>query len=916
MENEIKQGQSVASKEKRNLAIFLAAAALIIVLTVYFRIPMLQYYGFYEPDGYFHYSLIRAAVSNNFAIPQVNPLSGWPPSCNGFIAASNDMCGPQGAPHHETFGLYWITLIPYFFLRFVGIGYYDIMRLVPVLFGIFDVLLAYFLARNWSKDRFFGLLVMALIALNMGNAARTSALIYRGDTFITAFFLAALITTIAIFKTENTKKKLAYSGATAILLSLCNLVWSGAAFTTTIYILSLMSILIFGFALEKKKLVEDSKYMLIVLLVWFFIVALYRIPSWIVSGQALTDNYFFVLFVPLALAWYFVHYMLSKHEAHLSFFDTPYKRFGISVAALVAAFVLLYILLPGFVSQVTGGYVITSSFSSTIQELQPPTYDFLFASFNFQNFTNPMSLVMVIATYFKPLTLLFWFVLLAMFLPYFFMRVEHGEGGVLGGHAKWKFDFDETVLILIAYFAITSYLQMNAIRFNSLISIPLSIFSAFTIYWIVLFLKNHKPTYDKQYLSALVATSFMYLIILIPALLQGTLQWYLALLYIAGIFPVSVFFASMINQLFAAVNNRKLIYFIPVVVVIGVLISFFIAQLDVLVPLTAIIVSLPAAWLMARALSNYSDGQNLTQALYVAAVLFLVALLIITDIGYISGLAPADQINTQFVQALAWAKNNTSINSVFLTLWPDGSVIEGVANRTSVTDSVGSQYAYKSNAFAAWLYNSSPDSSFLIANMTGKPDYLLVRQAWMVETGGIFTESGINVSGANFGYNPFTSLNERVNKTTQLYQFFGSGLEEDTVITNGTAGTTIASYLKFSQGIQPFEYVDFYNVLTGNWSVVRQTAFNVTNNQTFLITYSPIPAPNLYVNITAAYMLGTQLAASNMVKFLFHCNAQACLWNNNAASLQLVYINQDTKIFKITYNESNATVAAANYPRK
>lgn len=779
--------------QKYSLPLFLLAVIAIVLIAVFFRSPMLSFYGFYEPDGYFHYAVIRAAVSNGFSIPQSLGISGWPPSCNSYT------CGTP-TPHHEGLGLYWVTLVPYFFLRFVGISYYDIMRVIPVIFGILDVLIVYFLARNWNRGKAFGLLVMLLVALNMGNAARTSALIYRGDSFVTPFLLAALVATIAIFKAENNRKRLIYTGLAALSLALCNLVWDGAPFATAVYIFAFVLILIFGFSFERKRMLRSSGYMLLALFAWYLLVEVFKALEWIVNVQTFTGSSFFLLFVPMAAGWYLIDRFGDSQIKHHVYFSTTMRRFCISIGIIIAAFAVIYAIVPSFVESifVTNSFLISNAFSSTIQELQAPSYQFLFASFNFQNFTNPMSIIMIIATFVPGFTLLFWFIIMALFIPYLFMQIEDKEHGLTGGRAVWRFEFSETTLILISYFAITAYLQMNAIRFNSLLSIPISIFSAYTLYWLVLYLKRFRLAY----------------------------------------------YASFV------------------------------------------------------------------------LVFLLIAFVVQTDLGYISGLAPADQINPQFIQALAWMKNNTATNSVVLTLWPDGSVVEGVANRTSVTDSVGSQYAYKGNAFAAWLYNSSPDPGFLLRNITGKPDYLLVRQAWLLETAGIFTESGINITSNAYGYNPFTSVNEHVNSTAQVYQFFGNGYEEDTVITNNsTSGRSIASYLKFSNGIQPFGYIGFYNVITGNWSVIKQTAFNVTNNQTFLISYSPIPSPNLYVNITGAYMLSTALADSNMAKFLFYCDSLACQWDNGAASLQLVYINQDTKIFRIVYNESNATVAAANFPR-
>jgi asparagine N-glycosylation enzyme membrane subunit Stt3 len=771
---------------KRMDLIFIIAAIAVMCVLIYYRAPMLDFYGFYEPDGYFHFSMIRAAVDNGFTIPQYLSISGWP-----YYA-------PR-PPHHEPFGLYWVTLIPYMFLQYAGINYYTVMRLIPMFFGILDAIGAYLLARYLSKDRLFGLLVMLFVALNMGNAARTSALIYRGDSFVTAFFIFALICTAEMFRSTDKRKKIMFMLASGFLLSLCNLVWSGAAFATAIYIFSFILILVLGYTFKKKEMVHETKYMLGALLFWSLLVSIYKATEFIVSTEAFTGVNFFLLYAMMIVGWYLTEYISDNEKVHIPYAETSYGRFGISIAVIFIAFLIIYMIIPSFVSDIflTSGFLPVGSFATTIQELQPPNYPFLFASFGLQNFANPMSIIMILATYASNLNLLFWLLLLISLIPYFYMHVEKDGEGILSGNVKFHFEFDENLLILISYFALTAYLQMSAIRFNSLLSIPVSIISAFTIYWFMCLTKKYKYAYYASYLL----------------------------------------------------------------------------------------------------------------------MVLLIVYMMKVDSTYTSGLSPADQINPLFLQAMSWLKSNSASNSVVLTLWPDGSVVEGVANRTSITDSVGSQHASAANPFAAWLYNSSPDPGFLLSNISGKPDYLVVRGSWMYETGGIFTESGINVSSSSFGYNPFSSLDEKVNQSVRLFQFFGSNLEEDTVITNRSGNQTVASYLKLQNGIQPFEYVDFYNEITGDFSIIKQTAFNVTNNQTFLIVYSTIPAQNLYVNITSAYMLNTQLADSNMIKFLFHCNNQFCLWNNNFANMQLVYINPDTRIFKIIYNESNPAVAAVNYPR-
>ena len=237
---------------------FLVLIFSIILLTVFLRSYFLQYQGFYEPDGFYHFSVIRAAVNNNFVVPKILSISGVPPH-----------------PVTEPVGLYWITLFPYFILRFFGISYYDVMRLVPLLFAIFDVLGAYYLSRFLSKDKIFGILVMIFVAINYADILKTSALVYRGDTFVSAFLILALIFFIYIFKSEDKHKKLGFALFSGLSLSLCNIVWNGGAFAFVVYIISILSILIFSIVTLNKKIFENIKYCIFSVLLWFLLVRSY-----------------------------------------------------------------------------------------------------------------------------------------------------------------------------------------------------------------------------------------------------------------------------------------------------------------------------------------------------------------------------------------------------------------------------------------------------------------------------------------------------------------------------------------------------------------------------------------------------------------------------------------------------------------
>jgi asparagine N-glycosylation enzyme membrane subunit Stt3 len=756
--------------------------AVIILVAIYYRTPMLRYFGFYEPDGYYHFSEIRYAVKHDFALPRYTGISGW----------------PDPAPVDEPFGLYWVTLAPYALVQFLGVSYYTVMRLVPVLFGIFDIIGAYFLSRYLSKDKLFGLLVMLFVALNMGNAARTSALIYRGDSFVTAFALVSMIFAIEIFRTDARNRKIAYALVSGLFLALCDFVWGGGSFATAVYAFAFTLILLLGFTFDRKKLIKDSKYLLCALMAFYLFVQLFVYTGNISGEPTFAGPYFFFLFFAMVIGWLAASVLIGDgpirlHEKHhraiSQYIDTPYKRFAMAVGFTLLAVLVIYVAIPGLVYSifVSNGFETNgSNFTGTIQELQPPTAAFIFASFSLQTYLTPMGLLVMASTYYPALVDVFWGVMLLTFIVYFFMRI-YDSRGFAGGRARVAFDFDAGLLMLISFFALTAYLQMHAIRFNSLLSVPLSIFAAFTVYWLVMFCKRNKPAYIASYALVAILAVFLF---------------------------------------------------------------------------------------------------------YIAA-------------QYIVNLYPADNITPQFIQALAWMKNNTPGNSVVLTLWPDGSVVEGVANLTSVTDSVGSQNVSKCDPFAAWLFNSSPDPQFLTGSLSGSPNYLLVRSTWMYETGGIFTESGINTNSNNYGYDSFTGVSEKVNSTLKEFQFSGGGLSEITVLATVNGVESVSSYMVVNNmTISPFKYVYFYNENNGSVSSVQQTAFNKTNNQSFFIVYSTVPSPSMYANITGAYVMSTGLADSNMAEFLFKCGTQSCPWDNSVASLQLIYANSDTKIFKILYNQS------------
>ncbi len=796
----MKKGARMGSRKR---TILLAAAVLaIVVLALVLRTHLLQYYGFFEPDGYYHYAVIEAAIHNGYSVPANPPLSGWPPNCN--IVVGNSTCSPA-IPHGEPVGFYMLTLIPYLILGFLGISAYSIMRIVPVIFGLLGMLFAYILAMRWSNNKGFGILTMLFVAVSMANISKTEALSYRGDAFATVFLLAALIVTLAMLDAEKIRTKLTYLLGAALLLSLCNLVWNGAAFATAVYAFAIMLILLYGFVFKNRKLVSDSVYMSGVLLLWFALVSLFNAIG-LIRGQTFTGPPFFLALLLLSIAVYAGKRMLDLGmDERVYVISTAKRRLALAAIVALASTAVISLAIPGYLGHIAGlaGYNGNNNLLATIQELFRPSPLYFWNSFGLQNLMTPLGPVMMLAAALTSgSSTAMWVVLLFFSMCYLFMQINKENEGENGEQAAVRFAPNTTTLVLISYFSLTAYLQMSAIRFGYLISIPMAIFSAFTLYWLFLYLRRWK----------------------------------------------AIRMAS---------------------IAVGIVIVVFVCY---------------------------------------------------ASFNSISGIVPSDSINTQFIQALAWMHNNTPSNSVVLTLWPEGSVVEGVANRTSVTDSVTAQSIYKTAQFAAWLYDSGADPAFLLANITGAPDYLLVRQMWMNETLSIFLESNITeVNSSAYGYTSFSRLTELTNSTSKVYKFFNGAAEADMVVATNKSGGTVSAYFKSGSILQPFRHIAFYNTVTGNWSVANQTSTGdiTANNFTFLVLYSPVNTAHGYLNVTAAYALSPSLASSNMVKFLFQCNTLACSWDNNVASLKLVYINLDTKIFQIEYNMSNASVAAdvAEYPR-
>lgn len=173
-----------------------------------------------------------------------------------------------------------------------------------------------------------------------------------------------------------------------------------------------------------------------------------------------------------------------------------------------------------------------------------------------------------------------------------------------------------------------------------------------------------------------------------------------------------------------------------------------------------VMMSLAARWLILFAVPGTIYGAYAVFALFsmfpvpkrtqMIIVVGLCAVALMLGLDMILPLAPADFINPQFLSALSWLRANTAANATILTMWPDGSVVEGYALRESYSDSIMSQDTNYTIGFERFLYAKAGNYTYLDKV---NPTYLLVRQPWLYETYGILIEVGYPLNTSYNGTN-------------------------------------------------------------------------------------------------------------------------------------------------------------------
>lgn len=734
---------------KRLLLLFLLASLLI---NIYLRTGLLKYQGLFEPDGFMYYTAIKQAIAQHFNFPPATPvlLSGY----------------PQHNPIREAPGILWFVLLPYMFLQYFGVTAYTVIRYIAIVFGILDAIGCYYLVRRISKSQWLGALATIFIALSSGNVARTAGTVFRGDTFVSFFAIVALILLLKIMEDDgkHPTRRYLYAALAGLDMSIGNVIWNGGVLIPMLAFVVATALAAYVFLINDKQGMRNVLLVMTAVLIGFLLYQFWYYIKW--ANPSVLNNFeFFVVLLPVVVGS-LIAYSIRDKPTILGLKNNFATRLGIfSVAGLLAVIVIFILFSSYIITLLTNGnslYNTAQNIARTTQELQPPTWAFMWASFGIQNFLAPLG------------------VLLFIFLGHRAGNKTHKKLGPLTINCNYGF------IACLVYLLMAVYLQASGIRYNSILSIPFALFSAYAIWGGIKALDGYSIN------------------------LSGTSVGFRHV-------AIALVFALLVLQ-------------------------FTFSQ--------------------AQTTSSYQ----------------------------------ADGINPLFLQAMTWASNYTPTNSRFLALWPDGSVVEGWGNRTSFMDSVGGELGNRIYNFSRWIFNTSPDQNYLI-NSAYKPDYIVIRNFWFAELGGIAVEGNLTGNLTSYGYDALSSFSASGNATLQKYEFSSGAFDAYLLLQyNSNGSRSIAAFLGpiGSNRFAPLEHIIFYNSTNQGYSVVNSSAAQAINDS-LLLTFSGR-------NITSAAIVGPALLQSNMFKMLILCSASQCAWNATNVTARAVYANADTKIIHLTYH--------------
>jgi len=151
---------------------------------------------------------------------------------------------------------------------------------------------------------------------------------------------------------------------------------------------------------------------------------------------------------------------------------------------------------------------------------------------------------------------------------------------------------------------------------------------------------------------------------------------------------------------------------------------------------------------------------------------------------------------------------------------------------------------------------------------------------------------------ANYSFTVLGAMGQPQQNATAQFYFFGNGNYNVTLVNRRVNATSAPNYSAYLGTVGQSRLYRISRVLLYNSSNYAYTAFNATGaqfNYTLMIIFSG-------TQIEGALIMTDALYSSNLFKLVWLCNQYQCPYSNSSARISPVFINNDTRIYRIVYS--------------
>lgn len=249
----------------------------LILLTILMRFAFVGEYSLGE-DSPFHYSIVEQSLEK-----------GYPSSDNNLVNCL------EGVKNYHPLGYY---LFHYYPAKLIGLN--NAFKIIPIIFAIFNILLAFYLISYLFNKR-IAFISVFLIAVSIANISKSASQTFRGENLIYPFLLLSLIFALKFLEEKTPRKKFFFSILAGFFSGISSFVWSGYVIIIIILTISICLYLLYN--LIKNKTNEGNlKFVAIAFFIQFVLVKLLTNSFMRPDRNSFAGSYYlFLIIIPLAV---------------------------------------------------------------------------------------------------------------------------------------------------------------------------------------------------------------------------------------------------------------------------------------------------------------------------------------------------------------------------------------------------------------------------------------------------------------------------------------------------------------------------------------------------------------------------------------------------------------------------------------